>query len=256
MRERGTLHTGLLAAVVVMAAFGATSAGAEPDVHAILQAIDAQSNFADTDFAAVFTMTTQDPEKGLERTVVRMFRRDRENKFLLLIQEPDVQRGQGYLQDGESLWFYDPESRRFSHTSLRDAFEGSDARNSDFAQSTLAEDYRVVGYERGTLGQHAVYIMDLEAVRDEVTYPFLRLWVTEEPHLALKVEEFSLTRRLMRTAYYPSYVRVGTALIPRQMLFVDELVEGRRTQIVLSEISVDPLPANVFTKAFVERVNR
>jgi len=40
------------------------------------------------------------------------------------------------------------------------------------------------------------------------------------------------------------------------MVFVDELVQGRRTQITLSEISLNALPDSVFTKAFVERANR
>lgn len=230
--------------------------GAEPDIEAMLAAIDAQSNFSDTDFAAVMTMLTQDAEKGIEKFVVRQFRRDAEDKFLLLIQEPAQQRGQGYLQDGDNLWFYDPESRKFSHTSLKENFEGSDARNEDFAQSSLADDYRVTAYERGTLGQYAVFVIDLEAEHNEVPDPFLKLWITEGSNLVLKIESYSLTKRLVRTALYPSYQKVGNTVIPRQMIFVDELIPGNKTQITLTDVSVEPLDVNVFTKAYVERVNR
>ncbi len=226
------------------------------EIARVLEALDQQSNFTGADFSAVMTMITQDPEKGLEKLVVRQFRRDAEDKFLLLIEEPSAQRGQGYLRDGESLWFYDPESRKFSHTSLKESFEGSDARNSDFAQSRLSDDYRVTAYEEGRLGQYDVYVIELEAVNSEVTYPYLKLWVTRESNLLLKSEDYSLTRRLMRTALFPSYARVGDSVVPKQMLFIDELVQGKRTQITLTQMSVDPLPPNVFTKAFVERVNR
>ena len=110
----------LAAAVLIVAASGASAA--QPDLVAILRAIDEQSNFGDFDFSAVLTIITQDPEKGTEKFVVREFRRDRENKFLLLIQEPKARMGEGYLMDEENLWFYDPESRKFSHTSLKESF--------------------------------------------------------------------------------------------------------------------------------------
>lgn len=244
--------------VLVSGGWGGQGAllAAEPDIAAIIKAIDEQSNFMDSDFSAVMTIITQDPEKGAEKFVVRQFRRDRENKFLLLIQEPRAQMGQGYLMDEENLWFYDPESRKFSHTSLKESFAGSDARNEDFTQSSLAKDYRVTAYEAGVLGNFDVYIIDLEAVHNEVADPYLRLWVSQGDNLVLKMESYSLTKRLMRTALFPNYVKVGNAVVPRVMVFVDELVQGSRTQITLTQISLNDLPDTVFTKAFVERANR
>ncbi len=120
----------------------------------------------------------------------------------------------------------------------------------------MSDDYRVTGYETGVLGSYDVYIIDLEAVRDDVTDPFLKIWVTQDTHLVLKMESYSLTRRLMRTALFPNYVRVGDAVIPRVMLFVDELVQGSQTQVTLDQISLSDLPDTVFTKAFVERASR
>lgn len=242
--------------IAVTPATALAAAAGEPDIAAILKAIDDQSNFQESDFSAVMTIVTQDPEKGAEKIVVRQFRRDRENKFLLLIQEPKAQMGQGYLMDEENLWFYDPESRKFSHTSLKESFAGSDARNEDFTQSSLAKDYRPTGYESGRLGDFEVHIIDLEAVHNEVADPYLRIWVSKGDNLLLKMESYSLTKRLMRTALFPNYVKIGNAVIPRVMLFVDELVQGSRTQITLTDISLNDLPDSVFTKAFVERANR
>lgn len=260
----GTARAGSMGAVFVAAAVTllvlgvawSTAMAAEPDIAAVIRAIDDQSTFDQSDFSAVMTIITQHPEKGTEKMVVRQFRRDREGKFLLLIQEPRVNMGQGYLMDEENLWFYDPESRKFSHTSLKESFAGSDARNDDFSQSSLSDDYRVTGYETGVLGSYDVYIIDLEAARDDVTDPFLKIWVSQGTNLVLKMESYSLTKRLMRTALFPNYVKVGDAVIPRVMMFVDELVEGSRTQVTLTEISLNDLPDTVFTKAFVERANR
>ena len=229
---------------------------ADVDVQALLTEIDRQRSFDDQDFTAVMTLISEDPEEGVERTVVQQFRRDSDEAFLILISDPAVQRGQGYLRQGDNLWFYDPESRKFSHTSLKEAFQGTDARNSDFGDISFAEDYTVRAIEEGTLGRYAVYVLDLQATSDEVTYPFLKAWVTREGSLVLKTEDYSLTERLMRTSYYPRYARVGDSVVPTEMIFVDELVAGKKTRISMSDLSDAAIPDSVFTKAYVERASR
>jgi len=225
-------------------------------IEAVLQKVDEQSSFPHTDLSAVLTIITEDPEAGLEKMVVRYFRRDDGERFLLVVEEPRTQRGQGYLLEGDNLWFYDPSSRKFAHTSLKESFQGTDARNADFGQWSYSSSYKVVDYTEGKLGNFAVYIIDLEAVDDTVPYPYVKLWVTKDSNLVLRTQEFSLNKRLMRSGLFPSYTRVGQGVIPTQMVFVDELVEGKKTQVSLSEISTAKLPDNVFTKAFLERANR
>ncbi|MFP4115314.1 MAG: outer membrane lipoprotein-sorting protein [Spirochaetota bacterium] len=229
----------------------------ELDTEALLERIDERQTFSDTDFASTVTIISEDPEEGTERMVVRQFRRDQEDKFLLLIQEPAVQRGQGYLRVDDNLWIYDPESRQFTLSSARESFQGTDARNSDFEASSLAEDYNVASYESGTLGRYDVWIIELEATHAEVTYPRVRAWVTsDEDNLVLKTEDYSATDRLVRTSYFPQYREIDGNFVVTRALFVDELVEGRRTQIQVDDVSLESLPDSVFTKAYVERVNR
>jgi len=240
---------------ILVAGFGA-QAQDYSHIEDILKKIDAQSRFDGSDFSSVLTMIVEDPEKGIEKTVVRQFRRDDGEKFLLLIQEPVTEKGQGYLLEGDNLWFYDPSSRQFAHTSLKETFQDSDARNADFGSSSYASSYKVEGYFEGTLGNFEVYIIDLKAVDDTVPFPYATIWVTKDTNLVLKAEEYSLTHRLMRTSLFPKYTKVANVVIPVQMIFVDELVEGQKTQITVSEISVNPIPDHVFTKAYIERVNR
>lgn len=225
------------------------------EIEAILARVDAQTRF-DTDFSAVMTMIVEDPEQGISKMVVRQFRRDDGNHFLLLVQEPVTEKGQGYLLEGDNLWFYDPSSRKFAHTSLKESFQDSDARNADFNQWSYSSSYAVEDYESGTLGSHAVYVINLAAVDDTVPFPYAKLWVTQSGDLVLKVEEYSLNRRLMRSSLFPKYARVGQAVIPVQLIFIDELVKGKKTQIGLSEISTNDIPDYVFTKIYIERVSR
>ena len=229
---------------------------AELDGEKILRAIDEQRNFTDRDFSSVMSMIREDPEEGVEKKVVQQFRRDGEDKFVFLFLEPTVQKGQGYLRIDDNLWFYDPESRKFSHTSMKEQFGGTDARNSDFGASNMIEDYCILSIKEGTLGKYSVYILDLEARHNEVTYPKRKIWVTRDRNLVLKSKDYSETGRLLRTSLFPSYAKAGDHYIASKMIFVDELVEGKKTSITLSEISLEPLPDSVFTKSYIERVNR
>ena len=247
----------ILSAALLLAAAGSGAFGIEPaEAQEILEDIDAAMSFAASDFAAVMTMITEDPEAGIEKRVLQQYRRDRDDKFLILFQEPATQKGQGYLNVGDNLWFYDPESRKFSHTSMKEQFAGTDANNSDFRESTLAEDYRVTEVSQGTLGRYGVYIMSLQALTNEVTYPQRKIWVTTDTRLVLKSEDYSANGRLMRTSLIPAYARVEEKYIATRLIFVDNLIEGKKTQITLTDISFARLADSVFTKAYVERVNR
>jgi hypothetical protein len=101
-----------------------------------------------------------------------------------------------------------------------------------------------------------VYVLDLEASNEEVSYARLRLWVRQDNHLLLKAENYGLSGRLMRTSYYPSYLQLGDKYAASKMLFVDELRPGEKTQITLANASLAPIADSVFTKAYIERVNR
>ena len=116
--------------------------------------------------------------------------------------------------------------------------------------------HEVTSWEEGKLGKYDVYILDLKALHDEVTYPYQKIWVRKDNNLLLKMEDYSLNKRHMRTAFFPNYAKVGGKYLATKMLFVDELTKGRKTQITTTNISLEDLPDSVFTKAYVERVNR
>lgn len=241
--------------LMLVTVVGATR-GEGQDLARLLLAIDEKTNFKEGDFTATLSFVSQDPESGTSTRKVTQFRRDSEDKFLVLILAPEAQKGQGTLRIDNNIWAYDPESRRFAHSSLKDSFGGTDTRNSDFRKSTLAADYRVVSGQEGRLGKFDCWILELEGTSDEVTYPGARLWVSRDLGLPLKMEGYSLTKRLLRTTYYYGWTKVGDRSYPSKLLFVDALTKGRQTEVTLTDMSRERLPEEVFTKGFLERVNR
>jgi len=246
-----TITTLLIATLALTSAFAITV----DEGNKILQTIDNQSTFEGNDFSATMTMISEDPTDGIEKNVVLQFRDDDDDKFLLLIKEPTINKGQGYLLIDDNLWFYDPSSRKFSHTSMKEQFNNSDANNSDFGASSLAEDYIVVAAEEGKLGSYNVNILHLEAVNEEVTYPYQTLYVESNANVLLKSEEYSKSNTLLRSSYYTKYQVVNGQYVSTYMIFQDELIDGKKTTIQLSDISTQDIPDTVFTKSYIERVN-
>ncbi len=229
----------------------------------ILKSIDAQVSFLDQDFAAEYTITQEKPGQGSSVTKAAVFRRDRENKFLILILEPSADKGKGYLKIGDTLWIYDPVSRRFNVSSARNRFQNSNARNSDFTSSTLAKDYRITGESAEKLGVYDTKVYELEAVHNEVSFPFMKIWV-DQNNLVRKFEDYSLSRQLLRTVAIPTYQRIGERFIPAHVVIVDalqgRLVDGtfrnERTSITVAKPTLKALPDLIFTQAYLERASQ
>ena len=231
------------------------SGSTEPDLESILGDIDGLGNFDDVDFSAVYTIVSEKPGEEKSVTQARLFRRDSNDQFVLLFLQPQIQRGQGYLRVDETVWFYDPESRKFEKSTLRDNVQDSDAQNSDFNRNSLADDYRITSWELGSLGRYEVYILDLESINDDVSYESIRLWVRTDVSIILKEENYSVSGRLMRTAVYPRYTKIYDRFLPSNALIVDELNEGERTQFSLQDATTAEIPDYVFSKSYLERVN-
>lgn len=229
----------------------------------ILKKVDSLANFPNHDFSAEYTIVQDIPLKGRKVNVAGVFRRDRSNTYTIIISKPDANKGQGYLKQNNTLWFYDPESGRFNSTSSKERFQNSNARNSDFTRSTLAQDYDIVTGKRVKLGKYNCWLLELKANNDEVTYPKMKIWISED-FLVRKTEDYSLSGQLLRTTIIPFYQNVGQKMFPKKMLYIDHLVGAKidgkfqpeKTQITIEKTSLEDLPDSVFSKSFLESVSR
>ncbi len=244
---RGTL------AALAFVALGATVGAAQaPDFKAMLAELDSNGSFVSQDYSAVFTIVTQKPGEKDSVMQVKLFRRDEANQMVWIMQKPEAQKGQGFLKVDENIWMYDPESGKFSHSTMKEAIQNSKAKSSDLKQTSYANDYDVTGWEEGTLGKYPVWVLTLKAKNDEVSYPVMKLSVRKDKPLALKEEDYSLSNRLMRTVLYPPrYIEVAGRTVYSQMLIEDDLNVGEKSQLTISDVSVAHLPDATFSKAFL-----
>ena len=229
----------------------------------LLVKVDSLVSYYGTDFSAEYTIVQEKPGQGLSTTVAGVFRRDSNETFVIVIMSPLINKGQGYLKQNKTLWFYDPESRRFNTTSNADRFQNTNARNSDFTRSTLAQDYKVTAGEDAVLGRFDCRLLTLEAITTDVTYPKMKVWISNDG-LLRKSEDYSLSGQLLRTSAIPDYYQIGGRFVPRQILFVDALrgavINGafmnEKTQISIAKPSFAKVADSVFSKTFLEAVNK
>ncbi|MCL2092952.1 MAG: outer membrane lipoprotein-sorting protein [Treponema sp.] len=229
----------------------------------LLARVDALVSYYDTDFSAEYIIVQDRPGQSRTTTVAGIFRRDSSDTYVIIVMDPVMNRGQGYLKQGDTLWFYDPQSGNFNSTSSTARFQNSNARNSDFTRSTLAQDYRVVAGANETLGRFNTRVLTLEAVTPEVTYPRMKIWICEDGFLR-QTEDYSLSGQLLRTTAIPEYQNINGYYVPRGILMVDELrgavVGGvfvrERTQITINRPSFTGVPDSVFSKTYLETVSR
>lgn len=229
----------------------------------LLRKADALASYLDTDFSAEYTITQEKPGQSRTKTVAGVFRRDEREAYVIVIMEPAISKGQGYLKQGKTLWFYDPGSKRFNSTSSQERFQNTNARNSDFTRSTLADDYRISSGSDAVLGRLKCRVLNLEGITNDLTYPKMKIWISEDG-LVRKTEDYSLSGQLLRTSAFTDYWRIGNRFIPKQILFIDALrgaringrFENEKTQITIARPSFVKLADAVFSKTFLETVNR
>lgn len=249
-------------------AFSAISvfAGTVPSnvASALLQKAEDATAFYGTDFKASYEVVQDKPGEGRSKTNAVMYRRDNDSKWTILITAPLKDKGKGYLQADGNIWFYDPTDRRFTFTSSKDKFQGTNANNSDFAPQRYMSDYEIESAEEAKLGKFQCVLFTLNAKTKNVDYPKLKLWVTKDDGLVRKKEDYSLSGQKLRTTAIPSYQKVEgngrTYQLPVSMVIQDNLkgkkINGKMsyesTTISISNAVLEKQDDAVYTKPYLE----
>lgn len=238
------------------------------DYKTLLKLAEDNTAFYETDFKGYYSVVQEKPGEGKNITDAIMYRRDKNEKWVILITGPIKEKGKGYLQTDGNIWFYDPADNAFTFTSAKDKFQNTNANNSDFAPQHYYRDYEIQSAEEVVLGKLQCVLFTLKATVNTVDYPMLKLWVTKDDGLVRKKEDYSLSGQKLRTTLVPSYQKVSTAnrtfSIPVNMLIVDNLkgkkidgkLQNERTQITISNVSFDKVKDSVYTKPYLEMMNQ
>ena len=252
----------LLTILFILVGAGPATAMDAAGVKALLERLDERQRNTG-DYKALAYVETR--ERGKSDRVLEsvIYRRDEKDHLMILIIKPKSERGKGYLRRDKNLWMYDPSVGRWERRTERERIAGTDSRRADFDESRLVDEYdaEYVGEEK--LGKFTVHHLKLVAKNDaDVPYPVEEIWVDAKTENVLKTQEFAASGKLMRTTYTPKWRRLYSESkgediwYPGEIRIYDEVEKDNSTLIVMKSVDLRPLPANIFTKAWLESKSR
>ncbi|NDC82669.1 outer membrane lipoprotein-sorting protein [bacterium] len=214
-----------------------------------------------SDITARVQLTQQRVNQGTRVLEMVYRRRDTADAFLIVMMAPEIDKGNGYLKSGDNFWMYRKNTRTFQHINRDESIGGTDANAGDFEQKKLIELYKPAkegldAIKKETLGRIPAYKFEIKAKSSTVKYPKKVYWVRQDNGLPLKEESYSLSGTLMATNYYLSYASIDNHFIVNRALFIDEFEKGNKTVMSLSEVSLKPIDASVFSKAYLENLSK
>jgi hypothetical protein len=222
---------------------------------------DRQRNSGDWRAGAYLEQKEKDKVDVVYET--EFYRRSADQKFMILFTKPKSSAGQGYLRLDKNLWFYDPSVGKWERRTERERIGGTNSRRSDFDESRLAEEYEPTDEGEEKLGKFTAHKLLLKGKAGlDLAFPIVRIWIDKDSKNVLKRQEFALSNKLLRTSYYPKWKKVHSeskkadVWYPEEIRFFDEVEKANQTLILIRAVDLRPLPANLFTKAWLESKSR
>jgi len=204
-------------------------------------------------------------ERGKADTAfeVAFYRRDSDDKLMILFTKPKTEAGKGYLRLDKNLFFYDPTVGKWERRTERERIGGTSSNRQDFDESRLSEEYDATWVAEEKLGKVAVHHLALKAKDGvDVAYPTVDIYVDMASGNILKRQDKALSGKLLRTTYYPKWSKLyseskkSDVYFPAEIRIYDEVEKGNSSLIVIRETDLRPLDANLFTKAWLESKSR
>jgi outer membrane lipoprotein-sorting protein len=257
-----SLKSVFVAVLLSLVAPSAARAATKQELVELLKAVDERQH-NQGDWRSVIYMEQKEKNKVDVAYEALVFRRSQDQKFIILFTKPKASQGQGYLRIDKNLWFYDPAVGKWERRTERERIGGTNSRRSDLDESRLAEEYDPEDNGEAKLGAYTAQVMTLTGKPGiDLAYPVIKLWVDKETKNVLKRQEFALSKKLLRTSYYPKWKKAysvskkADVWFPEEMRFYDEVEKANSTLILIKSVDMKPLEANQFTKAWLESKSR
>jgi outer membrane lipoprotein-sorting protein len=167
---------------------------------------------------------------------------------------PAREKGTKMLKLEDKLWIFSPSTDRTIQISghmLRQSVMGSDLSYEDMMEDKKLSDVydaAVVGSE--TIGESDCWIVEMNAIVEDVAYQMRKLWVDKNRNIPLKEELYAKSGKLLKMTELTNITRHGSRWYPGKITFKDMLKQGTGTEFIVDEIKFDvEIPEHILSKA-------
>ena len=171
---------------------------------------------------------------------------------------PARDKGTRFLKIEDEMWMYLPsveKATKIAGHMLRQSMMGSDFSYDDVVENEkLTELYDVELTGTDSIGEKECYVLELTAKVPDVTYYSRKTWVDKDKYVALKVELYAKSGKLMKEITVSEFKNVNKYTFPTSIKMVNKLRRDTYTELILENVKLDiSIPDRVFTKAYLER---
>ncbi|MGO8695042.1 MAG: outer membrane lipoprotein-sorting protein [Rectinemataceae bacterium] len=248
----------LLAAALAAASCGAAVHAELPDAQEAMRTADAIMYPAS--FSMNVTIATERRGRVESSMEMDVAHREGMGSFLELLSPPRS-KGTRFLQTQGALWMYSPQSgsRATLRLSPRESFQGSVFSNNDMSDTTWANDYAAgllgsASVDSPDFGHVETWLISGKALRRDVPYGEIRLYLRKDGLLPLRVEYYAKSGLLLKTMELSDYALSAGRLRPRRMVMTAADGTGERSTVRIRDLRErTDLPAAMFNQAWLVR---
>jgi outer membrane lipoprotein-sorting protein len=260
IRSRYTFIAMLLAMVSATAPAQSMAGGpaGAPDPYSALRSAD--SALYPESYTMTVAIDTQRPGKEGTRLTLAVSHKAGKGTFMEILS-PARSKDTRFLITAADLWMFSPRagSRSPLRLSPRESFQGSAFSNNDIGESSWAEDYSatVTGssvIDAPGLGSVETWIVEGKALRKNVSYGAMRLWVRKADLLPLRVEYDAKSGLHVKTMVLTDFAVNEGRLRPSKVLMTEEGAGGSQSTVTISDlVSRKDLPDTMFNQSWLVR---
>ena len=162
------------------------------------------------------------------------------------------EKGQKILRTRDEIYLFYPgaeELIRLQGAAFRDAVLGSDMSYEDLTGGkTILELYEVSLEGRETVDGADCWRIAMKAKGRNVAYPRQVIWVDPELWSPRRMQQFSLSNRLLKESRLSGFRQVAGRVVPTRVVLEDKLKKGSSTEFVVEDIAIGiPLDPALFS---------
>lgn len=159
--------------------------------------------------------------------------------------EPIRARGRRLLMRGLDMWLFTPEIKKPIRISLQQKLTG-EIQNGDISRTNFAEDYQASLSSK--VLDEKYFVLDLKARDSKVTYDKIVYWVDKTSYRPFKAEFYALSGKLLKTAKYERYKKIGRYDRMTKIVIQDALNKKNISEIYYSEHAPKKFDESLFNK--------
>lgn len=229
----------------------------DPKAVTLIESLQNKLNLEGSDVTSTFTLVQRKEGEADRVLKIQVFRRDIEQKFTLLFQYPESEKGKGYYRNGDNLYLYLPSTREFVFRNRKDDVGSTDVRTDLFGRLDLLKQYTVVYDGTQKVSKFDCDVVTLTAKTLDVSFPVQTWFLRKSDGLVVKVENYSASKTLLRTFFYIDYKEVTTGkYLFTKLMAVNNLEKGQKTLLSYENINTDKIKDYTFSQAFLEEQSR